>query len=83
MTKPVFIARLNCSSKDGDARFHIIVGVFSTKGKAEESIENFVEGVLEMEYPNVSVVSKLVEEFKLDVPIYEDGPAQDIDGIPF
>jgi len=83
MTTPVFIARLNCSSKDGDAGFQIMVGVFSAKDKAEESIENFIEGVLEMEYPNVSVDSKLVEEFKLDVPIYEDGPDLDIGGIPF
>jgi hypothetical protein len=72
MTMPVFIARLNCSSEDGDNRFHIIVGVFSTKNKADESLENFIEGVLELERPNVSVDSKLVEEFSLDVPINED-----------
>ena len=83
MTTPVFVARLKCSSKDGDAQFQIIVGVFSAKDKAEESIEDFIEGVLEMEYPNVSVVSKLVEELKLDVPIYEDGPDLDLGGIPF
>ena len=83
MTTPVFVARLNCSSKDGESRFQIMVGVFSTKNKAEESIENFIEGVLEMEYPNISADSKFVEEFKLDVPIYEDGPELDLRGIPF
>ena len=83
MTTPVFVARLNCSSNDGDARFQIMVGVFSTRDKAEESIESFIEGVLAMEYANVSVVSKLVEELKLDVPLYEDGPDLDIGGIPF
>jgi hypothetical protein len=83
MSTPVFIARLNCSSKDGDARFHIIVGVFSTKDLAEESVENFIEGILEMEYPNISVISKLVEEFKLDIPIYADKPNLLDDDIPF
>ena len=80
MTTPVFIARLNCSSKDGDSRFHIIVGVFSSKEFAEECTENFIEGVLEMEYSHIEVVSRLVEEFSLDVPIYEDGAPIDDDG---
>ena len=74
----VHIARLNCGAQDGEGRFHIIVGVFSSRKLAEESLENFIEGTLEIEYPNVTVKSQLVEEFQLDQPIDRDPTALNV-----
>ena len=71
----VHIARLNCGTKSGGSEFPIVAGVFSTRKLAEESLENFIEGTLEMEYPNIVVVSQCLDEFELDQPIDRDPTA--------
>ncbi len=69
MTTSLHVARLVSETKDGDGHWKTIIGVFSTKELANEAIENFVEGILNMEYPNVLVVSQSVDEFVLDQAI--------------
>ena len=69
MSNQVYIARLNFGTKGDGSQSQITVGVFSTRKLAEESLENFIEGTLEMEYPNIVVISQIVEEFVLDEPI--------------
>ena len=51
----------------------MIIGIFSTEELAIESIENFVEGVLGMEYPDIIVASQSVDKFLVDQAINE-GP---------
>ena len=83
MTNAVYVAQLVCESKDGDGRWKIIVGVFSTEELANESIENFVEGVLNMEYPDIIVASQSVDKFLVDQAINEELPTSFPVDIPF
>ena len=69
MSNQVYIARLNFGAKGDGSLSQMTVGVFSTRKLAEQSMENFIEGTLEMEYPNIKVMARIVDEFLLDQPI--------------
>ncbi|MFT5815346.1 MAG: hypothetical protein ACI9VT_003119 [Psychroserpens sp.] len=61
----IFIATVNFQNEEG-ATFSQMLGAFSTRAKADEAIEDFVEGILLQEYPDCHNIDKQITSSQLD-----------------
>ncbi len=61
----IFIATVNYQNED-NSTFSQVLGAFTTQVKANEAIEDFVEGILLQEYPDCHSIDKQVTSCQLD-----------------
>ena len=61
----IFTATVNYQNEE-NSTFNQVIGVFTTQVKANDAIEDFVEGILLQEYPDCHNIDKQITSSQLD-----------------
>ncbi|MCO4320955.1 hypothetical protein [Aliidiomarina quisquiliarum] len=66
----MYLATVDYQNPEGQS-YQVVVGVFSSESKANYAIENFIEGVIYIEWSDAINIKQTVVKVELDQPIFE------------